>query len=505
MADQSKATRTESIFRGCHFEEANGEKKQNGDAPPTAAERLFRVQKLFEVHFMSERFTASRVPDAGIEVLFGMEARWQAWLEIESALALTQADFEIIPGEAAEAITSASRLDRLDLERIRSGIAQTSHPLMPLIVELSRVVGEPHGGWVHWGATTQNITQTGDVLVLRKAHRVILALLGRIMISLAGLAERSAGMVMAGRTHGQHAVPITLGFKVAVWIDELGRHITRMRETEPRLFVALVGGAAGTFASLGGRAPEVQAGVAKRLGLAPMAVPARSIVDHFAEFVCVLGLLGATCGKIGREIYTLMKTEYGELEEPVPEGTVGSSTMPHKRNPQLCQDILSISSEIRALVPLALEAVQSEHEADHCPGTLFEAIARASILTGEVLERIHLIIVGLRLNPQRMRSNLELSGGMISSEAIMLELGRTIGRQHAHDVVYEVAQASASQHKSFSELLASDPRVNAHLSPNAIHALLDPASHTGFAGTIAHEQAEVAIRFAREIHSHLES
>jgi 3-carboxy-cis,cis-muconate cycloisomerase len=179
--------------------------------------------------------------------------------------------------------------------------------------------------------------------------------------------------------------------------------------------------------------------------------------------------------------------------------------MPHKRNPQLCQDILSISSEIRALVPLALEAVQSEHEADHCPGTLFEAIARASILTGEVLERIHLIVVGLRLNPQRMRSNLELSGGLISSEAIMLELGRTIGRQHAHDVVYEVAQAAAFQNKSFSELLASDPRVTAHLSRNAINSLLDPTSHTGFAGRIAHEQAEVAIRFAKEVHAHLES
>lgn len=452
---------------------------------------------------MGERFTSSRVPDAGIHALLLTEERWQAWLEIEAALALTQADFGLIPRDAAAAIRAACLLDRLDLARIRDGIARTSHPLMPLIVELSSVVGEPHGGWVHWGATTQNITQTGDVLILRKVHRVILALLGRIMTGLAGLAERSAEMIMAGRTHGQHAVPITLGFKVAGWIDEIGRHITRMREIEPRLFVAIIGGAAGTFASLGDRAPEVQAGIAKRLGLVPMAVPARSIVDHFAEFACVLGLLGATSGKIGREIYTLMKTEFGELEEPVPAGTVGSSTMPHKRNPQLCQDILSMSSEIRALVPLALEAVQSEHEADHCPGTSFEAIARASFLTGEVLERIHLIVVGLRLNPQRMRSNLDLSGGLISSEAIMLELGRTIGRQHAHEVVYEAAQASASQEKSFPELLASDPRVTAHLSRSAIDSLLDPTSHTGYSAKIAHEQAKTARHFAKEIHAHL--
>jgi 3-carboxy-cis,cis-muconate cycloisomerase len=454
---------------------------------------------------MNKRFTASRVPDSGIEVLFATEERWQAWLDIESALALTQADLEMIPREAADAITAACRIDRLDLARVREGIARTSHPLMPLIVELSRVVGEPHGGWVHWGATTQNITQTGDILILRKVHRVILGLLARIMTALANLADRSADMVMAGRTHGQHAVPITFGLKVASWIDEIGRHITRMREFEPRLFVAIVGGAAGSFASLGDRAPKVQDGVAKRLGLAPMPVPSRSIVDHFAESVCVLGLLGATCGKVGGEIYILMKTEFGEVEEPVPQGTVGSSTMPQKRNPQLCQDILGIAAEIRALVPLALEAVQSEHEADHCPGIAFEAVTRSSILIGEALERIHLVVGGLRLNPQRMRSNLDLSDGMISGEAIMLELGKTIGRQHAHDVVYQAAQAAASQNLSFPDRLAADHRVTAHLSQSAIDALLDPASHTGLSASIAHQQAEVARRFASELHSHLQS
>jgi 3-carboxy-cis,cis-muconate cycloisomerase len=454
---------------------------------------------------MSKRFTAYRVPEAGIEALFATEERWRAWLAVESALALTEADLEMIPREAGDAITAACGIELLDLGRIREGIARSSHPLMHLIVELSRVVGEPHGGWVHWGATTQNITQTGDILILRKVHKVILGLLGRIMMALASLAERSAEIVMAGRTHGQHAVPITFGLKVASWIDEIRRHITRMRELEPRLFVAIVGGAAGTFASFGARAPEVQAGVAKRLGLAPMPVPSRSMVDHFAEFVCVLGLLAATCGKIGREIYTLMKTEYGEVEEPVPEGTVGSSTMPQKRNPQLCQDVLGIAAEIRALVPLALEAVQSEHEADHCPGIAFEAVTRGSILIGEALERVDLIVGGLRLNPQRMRSNLDLSGGMISGEAIMLELGKSIGRQHAHDVVYEAAQTAASQGKSFPACLAADHRVTAHLHRSAIDALLDPASHIGLSVRIAHEQADVARRAGSEVQAHVQS
>jgi adenylosuccinate lyase len=198
-----------------------------------------------------------------------------------------------------------------------------------------------------------------------------------------------------------------------------------------------------------------------------------------------------------------MKTEYGEVEEPIPAGTIGSSTMPQKRNPQLCQDVLSISAEIRALVPLALEAVQSEHEADHTPSLILEAIERASILMGEGLERLNLIIGGLQLHPQRMRTNLDLSGGLISAEAIMLELGKTIGRQNAHEVVYEAAQTAASQGKSFVGLLAADTRVTAHLSQREIAALLDPSSHTGFSAKMAHDQAQKARTVAKALDSYL--
>src|SRR5215471_6910896 len=189
---------------------------------------------------------------------------------------------------------------------------------------------------------------------------------------------------------------------------KIGRHINRMCELEPRLFAAIVGGAAGTFASLGDCAPEVQEGVAKRLGLAPMAVPSRSIVDHFAEFVCVLGLLGATCGKIGREIYILMKTEYGEVEEPVPEGTVGSSTMPQKRNPKLSQDIAAAAAQVRALVPLALDAMHTEHEADRATSIMMgRALSQACELTGDILQRFIALFEGLRVFPERMRRNLD--------------------------------------------------------------------------------------------------
>jgi 3-carboxy-cis,cis-muconate cycloisomerase len=452
---------------------------------------------------MTRRFTAGRVPESGLAELFETAPQWQRWLEVEAALAHCQATAGLIPAEAAIAIADACHVERLDLGRVRADVVRMSHPLMPLITELGRVVGDPHGGWVHWGATTQNITQTGNVLVLRDAHRMLLGTLARVLDSLADLAERGADHVMAGRTHGQHAVPITFGLKVASWIDEVGRHVERLWQLSPRLTVAILGGAAGTFASFGERGPDLQAAVALHLGLTPMAVPSRAVTDHLAEFVCVLGLLAGTCGRIAREVYTLMSTELGEVEEPVPTGTVGSSTMPQKRNPQLSQDVLSITAEIRALVPRALEAMHNEHEADHASTDMFATLARACVLTGDSLERVDVIVSGLRLDPRRMRENIDLSDGMIAAEALMLELGRLIGRQQAHHVVYEAAQSAASEGRSFPTLLAADPRVTARLDASTVAALLEPERHTGASSATARGAAATARTIAAEARERL--
>jgi 3-carboxy-cis,cis-muconate cycloisomerase len=438
--------------------------------------------------------TATRVADPGIRAIYSQESRWQAWLDVEVALARAQAELAIIPAEAADAIARVARLELLDRARLDEGFARTGHTLVPLVWELARVVGDPHGGWVHWGATTQNITQTGDLLLLRKAHQIFFHLIGETLTAMADLAERSAEMPMAARTHGQHAVPATFGYKVAVWIDELLRHLERLQQAQPRLFVAMLGGGAGTFASLGKNGPLVQAGIGRRLGLSSMPVPSRALGDHLAESVCILGMLAATCGKIGREIYTLMKTEFGEVEEPVPPGTVGSSTMPQKRNPKLCQDVIALTAEIRALVPLALEAMQTEHEADRTTSLMMDAAeARACIATGDALSRLREIVRGLRLDPERMRRNLNLGGGLIMAEAVMLELGAVLGRQHAHDVVYDAAQAAVLEDRAFSAVLAADPRVSAHLSPHAIDKLLDPVAYTGLCAEMA-KQAAARVR-----------
>jgi|SRR5579884_2422887 len=444
--------------------------------------------------------TAARVPDPGIRALYRQENRWQAWLDVEAALARAEAELGVIPEEAAEAITRCARLELLDRARIDEGFARTGHTIVPLVWELSRVVGDPHGGWVHWGATTQNITQTGDLLVLREAHRVLLRLIGEALAAMADLAERGADMPIAGRTHGQHALPATFGLKPAVWIDEMLRHVERLHEAAPRLFVAMLGGGAGTFASLGKQGPAVQEALARQLGLRPMRVPARTLGDHLAENVLIQGLIAATCGKIGREIYTLMKTEFGEVEEPVPPGTVGSSTMPQKRNPKLCQDIIAAAAEVRSTVPLALEAMMTEHEADRTTSLIMDsAESRAAVATGDMLSRLVEVLRGLRLDPARMRANLDLGGGLIMAEAVMLELGKTLGRQHAHDVVYDAAQRAFVEGRPFGELLAADSRVTAHLDAAAIAALLDPTAYTGLCPAMARQAAARARDAAEEL------
>src|SRR5467141_4511850 len=399
---------------------------------------------------MLEEPTSLRIEDPGVRALFTEAARFQSWLDVEAALAEAQAELGIIPSKAAREIVTKAHLKYLDLAAVRAGLAKTGHPLVPLVWALDRACTGDAGGYVHWGATTQNITQTGQLLQVQRAHEIFLRQLAAILTTLADLAERTKDVLLPGRTHGQHAVPATFGFKVAVWIDELGRHVERLCASEGRVFVAMLGGGAGTLASLGEAGLATQEKMAAHLGMAPMRLPARTIGDHQAEYVLLLGMLAATGSKFGHEIYTLMKQEFGEVEEPVPPGTVGSSTMPQKRNPKLSQDIVAAAAQIRALVPLALEAMQAEHEADRTTSIMMSrAIVQACELTGDVLQRMISLFDGLQVFPDRMRENLELSGGLIMAEALMLELGKQIGRQRAHDAVYDAAQASVNQTRPF--------------------------------------------------------
>lgn len=444
--------------------------------------------------------TSDRVGDPGIRVLFSDEARLQSWLDVEVALAQAQAELGVIPQYAAEEITRRAKFENLNLDNIRQGVARTGHPLVPMIWELDRICEGDSGGYIHWGATTQNITQTGQLLNVRRAHAIFLKQLGTILQQLAELAENTRDMALPGRTGGQHAVPATFGYKVAVWIDELCRHVERLGGCEDRVFVAMLSGGAGTLASLGEVGLDIHEKMAEKLGMDPMSLPSRTIGDHMAEYVSILSILAATCSKIGREIYILMRQEFGEVEEPVPEGLVGSSTMPQKRNPNLAAEIVAGAAQVCALVPLALQGMQSEHEADRITGILMDrALNEACMLTGDILQRLITMFSGLRVFPERMRRNLDLTGGLIMSEAIMLELGKQIGRQRAHDVVYEAAQASFLQGRLFSETLAEEREVSSRFTPEQIQTLLDPTRYTGVSSLFAERGAKKAREVAASL------
>jgi len=425
--------------------------------------------------------------------LFTEAATFQSYLEVESALATAQAVLGVIPKWAADTIATKAHLELMDLERVYEGLEKTGHPLVPLIWELDRICGPEAGGYLHWGATTQNITQTGKLLQVRKCHQYYLDSIGRLLLTLANLAEKSKDYAMPGRTHGQHAVPATFGYKVAVWIDEIIRHVGRLKGCEERVFVSMLGGGAGTMASVGVEGLRTQDLIAKNLGLTSMSMPSRTIGDHLTEYITILAMVAATASKMAREVYTLMKQEFGEVEEPVPVGAVGSSTMPQKRNPRLSQDVVAWAAEVRTFVPLALEAMQTEHEADKTTSMMINsAIDRVCELTGNIVQGLNEIFSDIRLFPDRMRKNLDLTGGLIMSERVMLALGSEMGRQRAHDAVYEAAQRSVNENRPFTETLSEEEEVASRLTGQEIRDLLDPEQYTGLCSYFAETFAERA-------------
>ncbi len=444
--------------------------------------------------------SSPRTSDPGIRALFSREARWQAWLDAEVALAAAEADLDLVPRAAAEEIARKAKLELFDIPGVEEGLRVAGHPLVPLIWELDRICEGDAGGFVHWGATTQNITQTGDTLQLRRVHAVILGQIASLLTALAGLADRSKDMAVPGRTHGQHAVPITFGLKVASWIDELCRQVERLRGCEARVFVALLGGAAGSLASFGPKGLALQTRYAQHLGLRPMSVPSRAILDHHAEYVTILGLLASTGARIAKDVFHLSQQEYGEVAEPHSPGAVGSSTMPQKRNPRLSQQVIVAEAKIRALVPLAIEAMQQEHEAVAAGANMMgHALHESCALSGDILQTLNTLIGGLVIFPERMRANLDLSGGLIMAESVMLELGAKIGRQRAHDAVYEAAQEAIDHDRPFIETLAERPEIRERLSQEELRALLDPVRYVGLSPDVAAIQA----RRARELSADL--
>lgn len=406
----------------------------------------------------------------------------QYWLDVEAALARVEARLGIIPPGAGEEISRKAVAEGIDLDRLRRGTNLVGYPILTLVQQLAaRCEGEA-GRYVHWGATTQDIMDTAAVLQLRDALAVIERDLERLVARLVELAREHRDTPMAGRTHGQQALPITFGFKVAIWVDELRRHQARFAECRPRLLRCEFGGAAGTLASLDDDGWAVHLGLAQELGLEPAAIAWHTARDSFAEFVALCGLLTATLGKMVREIASLQKTEFGEVEEPFVSGKGSSSTMPQKRNPILCEAVSGIAQVVCQHVPTMLTAMKPEHERAmgewHAE---WDVLPHVCQLTAAALAHSLAIFGGLVVHREAMQRNLGLTNGQIVAEAVMMQLGRHIGRQRAHDVVYEACERAVGDGIALLSALAATPAVTEALPPETLQALLDPANYLGLA------------------------
>jgi 3-carboxy-cis,cis-muconate cycloisomerase len=399
---------------------------------------------------------------------------------VEAALARAQAAVGVIPASAAEEIARQAHAEHIDLEALRAQTEVVGYPILPLVRMLASRCGDGNGEYVHWGATTQDIMDSATVLQVRRAHRILTRDIERVIGVAAHLAGRYRDTPMAGRTHGQQALPITFGFKAAIWVAELARHRDRMRAIAPRLFVGQLAGAAGTLAALGAAGLAVQERMMADLDLAVPPIAWHVARDAFAEFVSLLALICGTTAKIGQEIALLQTTEVAEVEEGYVEGKGGSSTMPQKRNPITCEALVAIGMIAVQDAALMFAAMRPDHERATGPWHVeWEVIPEACILSGAALHHTIALLRDLIVRPERMARNLQLTQGLIASEAVMMALAPAVGRQRAHDIVYRAAMRAHEAGLALESILQRDPEVAPHLSADRLRAALDPSSYTG--------------------------
>jgi 3-carboxy-cis,cis-muconate cycloisomerase len=415
-------------------------------------------------------------------------ATLQAWLDVEAALALTQAELGLVPAAAAQTIAARADARLFDLAQLAQDIAFAQHPLVPVLHQFERLCGEPAAGFIHWGATTQNIFDTASALQMRQTQRLLAGHLDAAVDAFAALALEHRAAPMAGRTHGQHALPMSFGFKLAGWIDELDRDRTRLQQRVEASFTACMGGAIGTFAAMGAAGRTVEAKLAARLGLQAAGLPMRASYDRAADYIGALGLLAGTAQKIAQDVVFLQRTEIGEAAEAFHAGKVGSSTMAHKRNPSTALLLASLARLLRARLPAAQEAMvrmdEGDSSATNVTDTLLPEIAIIAVSVAETLARL---ARGLVVFPQAMRRNLALTGGLIASEAVMMRLSALIGRHQAHRLLYEAAQRAQSEGLPFIAAIAEHPHFGGGALPPELAAALDAAAYVGESETLTTE------------------
>jgi len=413
--------------------------------------------------------------------LFSDVALIQRYIDVEVALAKAEAKVGVIPADAAEVIARESKIERIDFDHMREETDIVGYPILPLVHQLVGMCGDA-GRYVHWGATTQDIMDTAVALQVRDALDSIDADIRELRGVLASLARKHRNTPMAGRTHLQQALPVTFGYKVAIWLAMFDRHQQRLAELRPRVAVVEFAGAAGTLASLGDKGFEVQKALAAELKLGVPATTWHVARDGFAEAVNLLALITGSLGKIALDIMIMASTEFAEVYEPFVKGRGASSTMPQKRNPISSELMLAASKAVRQHAGLMVDAMVQDFERATGPWHAeWIAIPESFILSAGALHQAKFALGGLIVDEARMAHNLGITKGLIVAEAVMMGMAPHIGRQQAHDVVYDACRAVNEKGGTLADALAALPEVTKHFDRATIDRLTDPANYLGLA------------------------
>ncbi len=413
------------------------------------------------------------------------ENRTAKYVEIEKALAIVQGRLGIIPQEAAAEIVRHCDVRNIDMDKLRAQTERIGYPILGVVSQLNALCRDKLGEYVHWGATTQDITDTATVLQIREGLDLIEGDLATISHSLAELARRYRDTPVIGRSNLQQAIPVTFGFKMAAILAGIERHRERLAQLRPRVLMGEFGGACGTLASIEKGAMETQAALMAELGLAAPDIAWHTVRDTIAEVGCFLGLIGGSLGKIAMDVKLMMQTEVAEVYEPFAPGRGSSSTMPQKRNPISSCYIHAAVSVVRQHAAALMDAMVADHERSTGPWEIeWIALPEAFCLTAGALKQAKFVLAGLEVDAKKMRDNIDVTKGLVMSEAVMMGLGPYIGREYAHDLVYELCRVAIRDDRPLLDVLAEHPQINAHLGRDDLAKLCDPANYLGQAGVM---------------------
>ena len=411
------------------------------------------------------------------------ENRVQKYLDFEAALARAQGRLKIIPQEAADEIVKHCDAKLIDMAKLKEATERIGYPVLPVVQQLVKLCKDKLGEWAHWGATTQDITDTATVLQMREALDLVAQDIDAICDALAQLAKKYRDTPMAGRSNLQQAVPITFGYKMATILAGFERHRQRLAELRPRALVGEFGGAAGTLSSLGKDGLKCQAELMKELKLGQPAISWHTVRDTIAEVGCFLGLVTGSCGKIAFDVKLLMQTEVEEVQEPFHQGRGSSSTMPQKRNPISSVYITAQTAMVKQLVAALLEAMVEDHERATGPWEIeWIALPEIFMLSAGALAQTRFLVEGLQVNEKKMRENLDITNGLIMSEAVMMGLGDKMGRNYAHDVVYDICREVVKTGRPLIDLLEENDEIRRYADRKTLEKLVNPAHYLGVAG-----------------------